>query len=82
MHTEWQANPRVQQVQVKRLQLRRAERGGLVALRVRVFRSTVFRMTEAGREEARCEHQHSTQSSALKCAQSTAKRMNRNEVAR
>ena len=77
MKQEWQPNPKAREARVERLQFRRVS--GLTKLRVRVFRSEVWRMTDAGRESVKCEHSHSTASSARKCAETTAGQMNRAE---
>jgi hypothetical protein len=78
MQTEWQANPRARERRVERTQFRQTY-PHLRTLRVRVMQGEVWRMTANGRESLVCKHQHQTTSSALRCAEMTAGRMNKAE---
>jgi hypothetical protein len=74
--TEWQASPKVREFRAQRTSLRK-NTPRPVTQRVRSFSGIVWRKVDSQVEQGRCPHAHSKPSSATKCAEALAKRLNR-----
>lgn len=75
-NSSWAANPCARPFRIERTQYKK---NGLVRYKVRAFSGVVWRKANGDIEQVRCSHAHTKASSALKCAESVANRMNHQE---
>ena len=75
--TPWAASEKAREFRDKRLQFRDKGPKHLMEFQVRAFRGVVWRKADGKVEQQHCEHAHSKRTSAAKCAEGMAKRMNR-----